>query len=94
MKLNQRKITKFVVYWFKNIENKQMHRFIKFDVKNFYPSISINTLQEELALAKNYCAISMDEIDSASLDVLTNQSWSMMDIGDGFYIPQGIFHGT
>ena len=53
MKLNQRKITKFVVYWFKNIENKQMHRFIKFDVKNFYPSNSINALQEELTLAKN-----------------------------------------
>ena len=61
MKLNQRKNTKFVVYWFKNIENKQMHRFIKFDVKNFYPSISINKLQEALALAQNYCAIRKDQ---------------------------------
>ena len=65
MKLNQKKITKFVVYWFKNIENKQMHRFIKFDVKNFYPSISINALQEAPALAKNYCVIRKESLEGS-----------------------------
>ena len=60
MKLNQWNNTQFVINWFNNIENKKKHRFIKFNVKDFDPNISRNTLLE--ALAKNYCAIIKDEI--------------------------------
>ena len=64
IKLNQWKNAQSVIYWFNDIKNKQKHIFTKFDVKNFYPSISINKLLEALALAKNYCAISKGEIDT------------------------------
>ena len=40
----------------------------------------------------------MDEIDSASLllriSPYLQQSWSKMDMGDGFDISQGSFHGA
>ena len=99
MKLNQWKNTQSVINWFNNIKNKQKHSFIKFDVKNFYPSISRNTLLEALALAKNYCAISKDEIETVvhcckSVLIYNNCAWSKKDMGDGFDIPQGSFHGA
>ena len=81
MKLNQWKNTQSVINWFNNIKNKQKHSFIKFDVKDFYPSISRNTLLEALALAKNYCAISKDEIETVvhcckSVLIYNNCAWS------------------
>ena len=35
MNLNQWKNTQPAINWFNNIENKQKHRFFKFDVKDF-----------------------------------------------------------
>ena len=81
MKLNQWKNTKSVINWFNSIENKQKHRFIKFDVKDFYPSISRNTLLEALALAKIFCTISKDDIDTVvycckSVLIYNNCAWT------------------
>ena len=37
--LNQWKNTQEVIDWFKGINNKQHQKFIKFNIKDFYPSI-------------------------------------------------------
>ena len=99
MKLNQWKNTQSVINWFNNIKSKQKHTFTKFDVKDFYPSISRNTLLEALALAKNYCAISMDEVETVvhcckSILIYNSCAWSKKDTGDGFDILQGSFYGV
>ena len=87
------------INWFNNIKNKQKLRLTKIDVKDFYPSISSNTLLEALALAKNNYEISKVEIDTivyCCKQVIINNScaWSKKDMGDGFGIPQIIFHGA
>ena len=41
--LNQWKNTQEVIDWFKSIDNKQRYKFIMFDIKDFYPSISKET---------------------------------------------------
>ena len=38
--INQWKNTSTAVKWFENLQNKQKRRFIKFDIADFYPSIT------------------------------------------------------
>ena len=38
--VNQWKNTSTAVKWFENLQNKQKRRFIKFDIADFYPSIT------------------------------------------------------
>ena len=49
--VNQWKNTQEVISWFKSIDNKQ-HKFIMFDIKDFYPSISKELLTDALTFAE------------------------------------------
>ena len=51
---------KEVIEWFKNITNKQKHKFIVFDIKDFYPTISKDLLTKCLKLAEEKVQISND----------------------------------
>ena len=51
-KLNQWGNTASVISWFNNICNKQECKFMKFDIVDFYPSISENLLNKSLEFAK------------------------------------------
>ena len=51
---NQWKNTDGVIKWFANVDDKQNCRFLKFDVVDFYPSISKELLQRALNFAKKY----------------------------------------
>lgn len=42
-KLNQRKNTQSVINWCNKVKNKQKHKFIKFDITDFYHSIPSKT---------------------------------------------------
>ena len=37
-------------------------KFVKFDIQNFYPSITEDLLDKALSLASKYCDISEDDI--------------------------------
>ena len=50
-----------VITWFENIQNKQNHSFIQFDIVDFYPSISENLLSQSLNFALQYTNITSDE---------------------------------
>ena len=50
--LNQWKNTEEVIDWFKGIDSKQPHKFIMFDIKDFYPSISKELLTDALTFAE------------------------------------------
>jgi len=51
LKLNQWNSTKDVINWFKNINDKHLCKFLMFDIKEFYPSISKNLLTNSLKFA-------------------------------------------
>ena len=61
LKVNQWKNTATVIDWFKSIEDKDLHTFMMFDVKDFYPSISETLLKEALNFAKSKVSISKDD---------------------------------
>ena len=42
--LNQWKNTESVIEWFKRLKHKSQHKFVVFDIKDFYPSIKQNLL--------------------------------------------------
>ena len=50
-----------VVEWFKCLENKQKLKFIKFDIVNYYPSISQKVFKEAMKFARKFTVISKDE---------------------------------
>ena len=62
IKVNQWRSTSTVIQWFKNIEDKPESKLIKFDIVDFYPSISENLLEKALAWAKKYVNISDKEM--------------------------------
>jgi hypothetical protein len=51
-----------VISWFGNINDKDRHSFILFDIVDFYPSISEKLLNEALAWASNLATISKNNI--------------------------------
>ena len=49
--LNQWKSTSHVIEWFNNIKEKKRHKFMMFDVKDFYPSINEKLLTKAIQFA-------------------------------------------
>ena len=54
LNINQWKITTSVTEWFKRIEQKHLHRFIMFNIKDFYPSTQEELLTKGLIFAQEY----------------------------------------
>ena len=51
--VNQWKNTSKVIKWFNNTENKKDCSFIQFDIKEFYPSITEEILEQAISFAKS-----------------------------------------
>ena len=62
VKCNQWRNTHTVIDWFKSIPNKAKARFIKFDIVDFYPSITENLLNNALSYAQTLIRIDDDII--------------------------------
>ena len=60
--LNQWKNTNDVINWFNNIDNKNSHTLICFDICDFYPSISNELLQNAIKFASKYSVITDDQV--------------------------------
>ena len=58
--VNQWKNSASVIEWFKNIEDKKNCNFIKFDIRDFYSSITETILDKALLFAKQHHGISND----------------------------------
>ena len=52
MGLNQWRNTDTMIDWFKSIHNKHLCKFVVFDIREFYPSITENLLKKALTFAK------------------------------------------
>ena len=78
--VNQWKDTGEVIEWFKNIRNKQCHKFLVFDIKDFYPSISKELLTIALNFAEEKIPLSNEDKkiifhSRKSLFFNENQAW-------------------
>ena len=95
--LNQWKNTQEVIDWFKDIDNKQRYKFIMFDIKDFYPSISKELLTDALTFAETI--INLDDQDKKIIyhsrkSLLFNQEQTWMKKGsDLFDVSMGAYDG-
>ena len=96
--LNQWKNTQEVIDWFKGIDNKQRYKFIMFDIKDFYPSISKELLTDALTFAETI--INLDDQDKKIIyhsrkSLLFNQKQTWMKKGsDLFDVSMGAYDGA
>ena len=80
MGLNQWRNTDTVIDWFKSIRNKHLCKFVVFDIREFYPSITENLLKKALTFAEAHTHLSDDDkaiIHHARKSLLFNdqQTW-------------------
>ena len=61
-KLNQWSSTQEAIEWFHSLEGKGDSTFLQFDIVEFYPSISTNTLNQALVMAKTCCDLSDTDV--------------------------------
>ena len=97
-KYNQWKDTTDVIKWFKDIEEKNKHTFIIFDIKDFYPSISRKLLENAIKFAKTYIQINDKEEkiifhSRKSLLYHNKETW-MKKGGELFDVTMGAYDGA
>ena len=63
IKVNQWRNTNTVINWFEGIHSNSTSRFIKFDIVDFYPSISEELLDRCIEFTKSIVDVSDDEIN-------------------------------
>ena len=86
MGLNLWRNTDTVIDWFKSICNKHLCKFVVFDIREFYPSITENLLKKALTFAEAHAHLSDDDkaiIHHARKSLLFNdqQTWIKRDSG-------------
>ena len=86
MGLNQWRNTDTVIDWFKSIRNKHLCKFVVFDIREFYPSITENLLKKALTFAEAHTHLSVYDkaiIHLARKSLLFNnqQTWIKRDSG-------------
>ena len=62
-KINQWKSTVSAIKWFNSLKEKHLMKFVMFDIKDFYPSITQDLLNKVLNFASEYIYISKCDID-------------------------------
>ena len=85
--------------WFKNIEEKKNCNFIKFDIKEFYASITGKILDKALLFAKQHHDIFNDNIRLVkhyrnSLLFSNNEVWKKKHTESCFDVTMGRFDGA
>ena len=96
-KVDQWKYTRDVIEWFKNITNKQKHKFIVFDIKDFYPTITKDLLTKCLKFAEEKVQISNDDkkiIYHARKSLLFNEEGTWMKKDGLFDVKMGAYDGA
>ena len=98
LKVNQWKNTQNVIEWFKNIPDKHLYKFIMFDIKDFYPSITQELLNKAIKFAEEHITISQDDkkiIDHARKSLLFNNKEAWMKRKGGLFdVTMGAFDGA
>ena len=92
LQYNQWRNTFTVIEWFKAIKNKAKCRLIKFDVAEFYPSISIKLLDRSNSFANSLIDIEeniINTINHKSLLSDDSSAWVKKDRNPSFDVTMG-----
>ena len=84
IKANQWRNTQTVIEWFKGIKTNSKTRFIKFDIVDFYPSISEELLDKSIAFAKTITVI-----DDNSINIIKHSRKSLLFDNTSTWIKKG-----
>ena len=95
---NQWRDTQAVIDWFMNLPGRDKLTFIKFDIVEFYPSISEELLRLAIAFAREYTTITNQEEEiiwhsRKSLLFGSNSTWSKKG-GSQFDVTMGSYDGA
>ena len=98
-KANQSRNTSTVIDWFKNLADKQKRKFIKFDIAEFYPSISEDLLKKSINYAKSFTTIEKNGISAIkparkSLPFSKDGIWVKKSGNELFDVTMGSFDGV
>ena len=98
-KVNQWKNTNDVISWFKSIKNKKNCKFISFDIKDFYPTITKELLSKCLNFAETKVQITEDDKkiiyhSRKSLLFDKGNTWMKKRGGDIFDVAMGAYDGA
>ena len=86
-KINQWKNMVSAIKWFNSLKDKHLMKFVMFDIKDFYPSITQDLLNKALNFASEYIYISKCDID-----VINHARKSLLFDGSNTWIKkQGLF---
>lgn len=99
LNVNQWKNTSDVITWFKNLTQKHKCKFIQLDIKEFYPSISQETLEDALSFARKHATLTAEEIRIVthcrkSLLFNKDQTWKKKDTESCFDVTMGSYDGA
>ena len=99
LQFNQWKNSGNVIDWFKKIENKNNYVFIKFDIAEFYRSISETILQTAIRFAEDHVEITDEEKRiiyhyRKSLLFDKNEPWKKKDSDSCFDVTMGSYDGA
>ena len=91
--------TSTVIDWLKNLADKQKRKFIKFDIAEFYPSISEDLLNKSIDYAKSFTTIGENDINAIklarkSLLFSKDGTWVKKGGNELFHVTMGSFDGT
>ena len=97
--LNQWRNTLVVIDWFKNIRNKTRSSFIKFDIVDFYPSISEQLLDRAIDYAKSVTDVMESELQiikhaRKSLLFSKDDQWVKKNGDEQFDVTMGSYDGA
>ena len=88
-----------MIEWFSNIESKKNSAFIQLDIKDFYPQITEKILDNAIELAKEYTALSDDNIRiikhcRKSLLFEKDTAWVNKGTAGNFDVTMGSYDGA
>ena len=96
--LNQGRSTDSVISWYKSLSNKDMCKFFKFNIVEFYPSIPENLLNLSLKFAQTFNVISSDQLEitrHCRKSVLFNDSSTWVKkTNEAFDVAMGSYDGA
>ncbi len=92
---NQRRNTGSVISWYNQINNKENHSFICFDICEFYPSISENLLNNALNFASNFSTLQIKKEASSYIQsqLYSKKLWTKLH-NPYFEVTMGSFDGA
>ena len=78
LNINQWCSTEDYIKWFNNLEKNDKCSFIKYDLREFYPSITEKGVNEALKLAKEY-----NRISEAKMNIIKHRRKSLLFHNEG-----------